>query len=57
MTSVFLLIDEEKNVVAIYDNEEFALKLKVPIEEKLSKKIHIEKRTVNQDIKVVGVFK
>jgi hypothetical protein len=57
MTSVYLLSDVEKNVVAIYDNEELANKMKKPIEEKLKVELTIEKRSINLDLKVIGVFK
>lgn len=57
MNHVFLLIDEQNNVVAIYSQQELAEKLKKPIEEKLKVQLRIEKRSVNLDIKTVGVLK
>jgi hypothetical protein len=57
MRHVYLLINPEKDVVAIYDNEEMALKLKSHIETKLNTKLTIEKRSVNLDLGVIGVFK
>lgn len=57
MSIVYLLIDENKNVVALYDNLELATKLQKPIEDKLNVKLTIEKRTVNLELSVVGVFK
>lgn len=54
---VYLLIDLNKNVVAIYDDETLAEKMKTSVEEKLNTKVTIEKRSVNIDIKAIGVFK
>lgn len=57
MKYVYLMLDEAKNVVAIYEDEAVAQKLKKPIEEKLNLTLTIEKRSVNPDLKVVGVLK
>ena len=57
MNHVYLLIDEQNNVVAIYSEQELAEKLKKPVEQKLNVKLRIEKRSVNLDIKTVGVLK
>lgn len=57
MKSVYLMIDTEKNVVAVYDDETLAQKMKASVEEKLKTKVTIEKRSVNLDIKTIGVFK
>lgn len=58
MKYVYLLIDKAtKNVAAIYDDETLAKKLKKPIEDKLKVELEIEKRSLNLDIKTVGVFR
>lgn len=57
MKIVFLLIDTDKNVVAIYDDETLANTMAGPVEEKLGIKVTVEKRSVNLDIKTIGVFK
>lgn len=57
MKTVYLMIDTDKNVVAVYDDETLATKMKTSVEEKLKTKVTIEKRSVNLDIKTIGVFK
>jgi hypothetical protein len=57
MNDVYLLLDESREVVALYDNKDLAEKMKKPIEQKFNKKLTIEKRTLNLDIKTIGVFK
>lgn len=57
MEQVYLMIDENKNVVALYSDETIASKMKLPIEEKLKVKLTIEKRSINLDLKVIGIFK
>jgi len=57
MSSVYLLIDTEKNVVAVYDDENLAKKMKKPLEEKFKKELTVDKRSLNQDVSLVGVFK
>lgn len=57
MNQVFLLIDENKNVVALYDSADLAQKMQKPIEEKLNVKVTIEKRTVNLELSTIGVLK
>lgn len=57
MKEVYLLIDKDNNVIALYDESELATKMKKPIEEKLKVELTIQKRTVNLDISVIGVFK
>lgn len=57
MKYVYLLIDADKNVIAVYDDQTLAEKLKKPIEEKLQVQLTIDKRSVNLDIKTVGVLK
>ena len=57
MNKIFLLIDSDKNVVAIYDDEAVAIKMREPLEAKLNLKLVVEKRSVNQDIKMIGLVK
>jgi len=57
MNKIFLLIDSDKNVVAIYDDEAVAIKMREPLESKLNLKLVVEKRSVNQDIKMIGLVK
>lgn len=57
MTSVYLMVDAEKNVIAIYDDADLAIKMHKSVEDKLQIKVTIEKRSVNIDIKMVGVIK
>lgn len=56
-TKVWLMIDKDKNVVAIYDSEELASKMKSPIEKKLNLELTVEERSVNIDIKMVGLVR
>lgn len=55
MKKLFLLIDEEKNVIAIYENKDLAERLKEPIERKLNVELTVQERTLNPDLKVVGI--
>lgn len=57
MKYVYLIVNNEKNVVAVYDDETLAKTMKVPLEEKFETQLVIEKRSVNQDIKMIGVVK
>ena len=54
---VYLLLDETGRVIALYDDADIALKMKKPIEDKLQVILSIEKRTVNLELSVIGVFK
>ena len=54
---VYLLLDENGRVVALYDDADLALKMKKPVEDKLNVVLSIEKRTVNLELSVIGVFK
>lgn len=56
MKYVYLLVDEDKNVVTIYDDATLAEKMLGPIEEKLKTKLVVEKRTVNLDMSLIGVY-
>jgi len=49
--SVYLLVDKDKNVIAIYDDQTLAETMKKPIEQQLNVELKIEKRSINQDIK------
>lgn len=57
MNKVFLMLDANNNVVAIYTDKILAAKMKKSIEEKLKLELTVEERTVNLDIKMVGVLK
>lgn len=57
MKDVYLLLDETGRVIALYDDADIALKMKKPIEDKLQVILSIEKRTVNLELSVIGVFK
>lgn len=57
MKYVYLLINPEKDVVAIYDSEELAKKVLPHLETKMKTKLTLEKRSVNLDLNTVGVFK
>lgn len=53
---VYILIDEDKNIVAVYENKDVAAVLKPALEEKICKKIEIKKRTLNPEISTIGLF-
>lgn len=55
MKKVFLLIDDDKNVVAIYEAIEVAKAIKSEVEKKVKSNLRIEERTLNPDIYVIGV--
>jgi hypothetical protein len=54
---VFLMIDANKNVVAIYSSKELAEKMKTHIEKQLNVALTVEERSVDIDIKMVGIVK
>jgi hypothetical protein len=56
MKHVYLILDE-KNIVAVYDDETLATTMKPALEGKFQKTLKVEKRSVNQDIKMIGVVK
>lgn len=47
---VYLIITSEGNILAVYDDEKIAKKLKTPIEEKFKTKVEILKKELNVDI-------
>lgn len=51
---VYVLVDTENNIEAIYDRSDLAEKLKKPIEDKLGKTLSIEKHRINSDIASIG---
>lgn len=56
MNYVWLVIDNENNEVrALYDTVAIAKTMKKTIEELFDTTVRIEKRTVNLDIKYIGV--
>lgn len=54
---IFLLTDADKNVVVIYTDEIIAKKMKATVEAKVGKELTIEKRSVNIDVKMIGLVK
>ena len=54
MKFVWLLLNKDGHVVALYDDVHLATQMKKPVEEKLKLELTLEKRSVNQDIKRVG---
>lgn len=55
---VYLLVDVETNdVVAIYDDKTLAEKMKDTVEAKFGCKLHIDERSVNLSIDVIGLIK
>lgn len=56
MTFVYLLVNSEKEVVAIYDDETLAKLMRDALTEKFGV-LSIERRSVNQDIKMIGLIK
>lgn len=52
---VYLVIDEDKNVVAAYDHKDVAAKLLPSIAEKIDKVVEIKKQLLNADLAVVGL--
>lgn len=54
---VYLLIDQDKNVLAIYDSENLANILKEPLEKKFNVTLTLERRSMNLSIDNVGIFK
>lgn len=57
MNVVYLMVDKDKNIVAIYTDQIIAKKMKKPIEEKLNLELTLEERSVNLDLKMVGLVK
>lgn len=55
MKKLFLLIDDESKVIAIYDTKDLAERLKPAIEKRLNVELTIEERTLNPELKLIGV--
>ena len=55
--NVYLLIDKEKNVVAVYSSKDLAVKMKKPIETKFNVELMIDERTVDLDLSKIGLFR
>lgn len=55
MRKLFLLIDDEGKVLAIYDNKDLAERLKPAIESRLNVELTLEERILNPELKMVGV--
>ena len=54
MNEVYVLVDEDKNIVTIYTDLNIAKVMKPALEKKLERKIEIMICPVNQDIKSIG---
>jgi hypothetical protein len=52
---VYILLDSESNVVAVYDDKDLAAKMLPVIEEKINDKIVLQVFKMNQDIKLIGL--
>jgi len=57
MNHVYLVTDKDKNVIAIYTTVILANKMKPALEKQLNVELKIEERSVNQDLKMIGLFK
>ena len=57
MSKVYILLDSEKNIIAVYDDKNLVENMKKPIEEKLNTTLTIEERSVNLDLALLGIFK
>lgn len=57
MKFVYLVLDPGEKVVAVYDNKEVAELMLASLEEKVGKTLTVDRRSVNQDIKMVGLIK
>lgn len=51
---IWLLLDKDSKVIAVYSDADLAANMKPHVEKKLNLTLTIERRSVNQDIKRVG---
>lgn len=51
---VYVLLDSEKNIVAIYEAEDLAKSLLVELSKKLGKELTLNKIQVNKDISLIS---
>jgi len=52
---VYILLDSESNVIAVYDNKDIAAKMLPVIEAKINDKLVLQIFKMNQDIKLIGL--
>ena len=57
MRFVWLMMNEQNEVVAIYDDATLAQTMLPALEEKFKTKVTVVRRSVNQDIKMIGIVK
>lgn len=55
MRKIYLLIDDENKVLAVYDNKDLAERLKPAIETRLNVELIMEERVLNPELKLIGV--
>jgi len=52
---VYILINSESDIVAVYNDKDLAAKMQPVIEEKIKDTLVIQVFKVNQDIKLIGL--